>query len=309
MSYGYFYGSQSEAYSFFRIPRELIKNERFKKVSTEAKLLYGLMLDRMGVSAKNEWFDELGRVYIYYTVEQIMDDLGCSHVTAGKLLAELDTANGVGLIERVKHGQGKPTTIYVKQFTAVVPVPELEGSAPPRPKESLGQDIKKVDVYTERNFTSKPKEDLVPDLKNVDANYNNKNYNKPSYNNLSINQETMEKLKEQVKDQIDYEMLCSYYPYDDPESILELICDVLSSTASSIKIGNEHMPTSKVQSRFRRLAFDHVAYVLDAFKECTSKIHNIKAYLLTALYNAPLTIGPYYSAAVRHDDAQKLFSP
>ena len=119
----------------------------------------------------------------------------------------------------------------------------------------------------------------------------------------------MEDVKEQVREQIDYEMLCHYYPYDDPESLLELICEVLTSTAPSIKIGNENMPTSKVQSRFRKLEYDHVSYVLDAFKDCTSKIHNIKAYLLTALYNAPLTIGHYYSAAVRHDDAQKLFSP
>ena len=210
MSFGYFYGSQSEAFSFFRIPRELIKNERFKKVSTDAKLLYGLMLDRMGVSAKNGWYDELGRVYIYYTVEQIMDDLECSHVTAGKLLAELDTVNGVGLIERVKHGQGKPTTIYVRQFTTFVSMPESEDSNALRPKESLGQDIKKVDICTEREFTSRPKEDLVPDLKIIEANYNNKNYNKSSYTNPSINQEAMEDVEEQVREQIDYEMLCHY---------------------------------------------------------------------------------------------------
>jgi len=104
-------------------------------------------------------------------------------------------------------------------------------------------------------------------------------------------------------------MLCQYYPYDDPDCIVELICEVLCSTAPSIKIGNETMPIAKVQSRYRKLSFDHVAYVLDAFKECTSKIYNIRAYLLTALYNAPLTIGPYYSNAIRHDNAQKLFSP
>ncbi len=308
MSFGYFYGAQSEAFSFFRIPRELIKGERFKILSINAKLLYGLMLDRMGVSAKNGWYDELGRVYIYYTIDEIMEDLCCSHVTAGKLLAELDTANGIGLIERVKQGQGKPTKIYVKQFTMLVPAPTENNSAQSDTKESVSQDINKADACEDRSFSSSPKEDLAPDLKTLGASYNNINYNNLSYTNPSINQEAMEDVEEQVREQIDYEMLCQYYPYDDPESLLELICQVLTSTAPSIKIGNENMPTSKVQSRFRRLEFDHVAYVLDAFKECTSKIHNIKAYLLTALYNAPLTIGHYYSAAVRHDDAQKLFS-
>jgi len=314
MSYGYFYGSQSEAFSFFRIPRELIKNERFKNISTDAKLLYGLMLDRMGVSAKNGWYDELGRVYIHYTIANIMEDLCCAHERAGKLLKELDTVTGIGLIERVKQDNGKPTMIYVKQF-----IPSL----PPLPGEKLDSEPKVETGDAGNRPRSMPETghgDAENRLRSIPktghdqcrksaASYNNINYTNLSYTNPSINQEAMEDVKEQVREQIDYEMLSHYYPYDDPESLLELICEVLTSTAPSIKIGNENMPTSKVQSRFRRLEFDHVAYVLDAFKECTSKIHNIKAYLLTALYNAPLTIGPYYSAAVRHDDAQKLFSP
>ena len=104
-----------------------------------------------------------------------------------------------------------------------------------------------------------------------------------------------------MRDQIDYPLLSVQYPYDDPDCILQLICDVLTSTAETIRIGNENIPTPKVQSRFRRLDFEHVAYVLDSLRETTSKIKNIRAYLLTALYNAPLTIGPYYAAAVRHD--------
>ena len=104
-----------------------------------------------------------------------------------------------------------------------------------------------------------------------------------------------------MREQIDYRRLAESYPYDDPESILELICDVLCSTADTIRIANESIPTPKVQERFRRLTFEHVSYVLDAFRDTTTKIWNIRAYLLTALYNAPITIGPYYAAAVRHD--------
>ena len=112
----YFYGHESEQYSFYRIPKQLISDSRFRNVSTDAKLLYGLMLDRMGLSMKNGWLDEQGRVYIFFVLDEIQDLLQCGHEKAVKLLAELDSEKGIGLIERVKQGQGKPTIIYVKQF-------------------------------------------------------------------------------------------------------------------------------------------------------------------------------------------------
>ena len=113
----YFYGDESEQFSYFRIPRLLITSPRFKGLSTDAKLLYGMLLDRMSLSAKNGWYDEQSRVYIYYTADEIRADMGCGNDKALKLLSELDTKKGVGLIERIKQGQGKPTKIYVKRFT------------------------------------------------------------------------------------------------------------------------------------------------------------------------------------------------
>ena len=112
----YFYGHEAEQYSFYRIPKQLISDSRFRNVSTDAKLLYGLMLDRMGLSMKNGWLDEQGRVYIFFVLDEIQDLLQCGHEKAVKLLAALDSEKGLGLIERVKQGQGKPTIIYVKQF-------------------------------------------------------------------------------------------------------------------------------------------------------------------------------------------------
>ena len=117
MSYEYFYGIESESFLFYRVPRLLVTGEQYRQVSAEAKLLYGLLLDRMGLSARNGWYDGENRVYIYYTVEEICRDLNCGHDKAGKLLAELDSKKGIGLIERVKQGQGRPTRIYVKRFT------------------------------------------------------------------------------------------------------------------------------------------------------------------------------------------------
>lgn len=293
----YFYGSQSESFSFFRIPRELIKGERYKELSTDAKLLYGLLLDRMSLSAKNGWYDELGRVYIYYTVDEIKEDMGCACGKACKLLAELDNEKGIGLIERVKQGQGKPDKIFVKQF---IDMPQ-DTFAYPRVLKNKSQGYRNSMLLDSEK--RKPKTSIIesPDFSKTASNYINKNYTDNSYTYSSI---LPEDLTEEVKEQIDYEMLCHYYPYDDPDCMLQLICEVLCSTAPYIKIEGVNMPASKVQSRFRKLNFEHVAYVLDAFRENTNKINNIKAYFLTALYNAPLTIGPYYSNAVRHDNAK-----
>ena len=113
----YYYGDESTQFSFYRIPQKLITGKHFKHISVEAKLLYGLLLDRMGLSAKSGWHDKSGRVYIYYTLTEIQENLNCGHDKATKLLGELDIKNGCGLIERVKQGQGRPAKIYVKRFT------------------------------------------------------------------------------------------------------------------------------------------------------------------------------------------------
>ena len=304
MNREYFYGEQADSYSFYRIPRQLITGEKYKGLSVEAKLLYGMMLDRMGLSLRNGWLDRTGRVYIYYTVEEIQGDLGCGHVKAGRLLAELDTVKGIGLIERVRQGQGKPTKIYVKKFSPDPP-PQGETSGLPRQPQNGGLDSAKAEVRSAASCRSGHTENGGADRQKPAGSYIENNYPESNYTDPSIVPGEMEQLTEAVREQIDYPLLALSYPEDDPDCILELICDVLSSSAPGIKIGGETIPTAKVQTRFRRLRFDHVAYVLDSLRETTTKIINIRAYLLTALYNAPLTIGPYYSAAVRHDSMRQ----
>jgi hypothetical protein len=77
MNFEYYYGHEAEQFTFYRIPKLLIKDKRFSGISSDAKMLYGLMLDRMQLSVKNGWIDEVNRVYIIYTIEQIMEDLCC----------------------------------------------------------------------------------------------------------------------------------------------------------------------------------------------------------------------------------------
>ena len=292
-----YFDPQSENFSFCRVPRSILKGESCPGLSMHTRVLYCLMLDRVGLSAKNGWRDEDGRVFIYYPLDEIMQDLACSHTKACRVLAELEERRGFGLIERRKQGQGKPARIYVKQFDD----PQQE-QTPTGHTEERSQDFSGSETRSAQNEKSG-----LPEMRNADfrekaASNNYKNKTEKSYLDPSIYPPEADGwIEDKVKEQIDYPLLAESYPNDDPDAIVGLICDTLSSRAETIKIGGEAMPAQKVKERFRKLAFDHVAYVIDMLKETTSKIRNIRAYLLTALYNAPLTVGPYYAAAVRHD--------
>ena len=133
----YYYGTEADQYSFYRIPKTLLTDPRYKSVSIEAKVLYDLLLDLMGLSVKNGWMDSDRRVYIYFTQEDAMNLMSCGKDKATKLFRKLDK-DGIGLIERKKQGQGRPTRIYVKNF--ILPTepgqPQREGQTPPCPVQT-----------------------------------------------------------------------------------------------------------------------------------------------------------------------------
>ena len=302
----YFYGEESEQFSYFRIPRLLVRSKKFKTLSTDAKLLYGLMLDRMGLSAKHGWYDELGRVYIYYTLDEIQADLICGHNKAVRLLAELDSGKcGFALIERVKQGQGRPAKIYVKKFTTT-DVPETPSPAPI-------PDFPESEMQTSQNQTSRLPIFGSQDFPKEEVSYLDNNYPDLSYPDPSIYPAKPQKsgwmerwsLKESVKNQIEYDALCTQYAAEDVDALVELISEVQSSTADAVRLGKEQIPIEIIKERFRQLTQMHVAYILDSLRTTTTQINNIKAYLLTALYNAPTTMGFFYSAQVRHDLRRK----
>lgn len=118
MSFDYFYGQQSDLFTFYRVPKVLFTNERFWNISADAKMLYGILLDRMSLSAKNGWIDKKGRVYIIFTIDEAKMALNCAEQKAIKLLSELEKK--AGLIERKRQGLGKPNLIYVKNFISAV---------------------------------------------------------------------------------------------------------------------------------------------------------------------------------------------
>ncbi len=311
--FDYFYGDESNMFSFYRIPRQLIVGEQFRKLSTDAKLLYGLFLDRVGLSAKNGWYDEQGRVYIYYTINEIREDMNCGNDKAIKLLAELDAVKGFGLIERVKQGQGRPTKIYVKRFTTgKIPnkTPKLDKEI--RRRQSGNQGIGKAEVQTSDFPTSRNRLSRLQDIEKTDSNYIDISYTEKSQNNQSFIQSPKQSFKQsateqrnacrrEIEDRIDYDILCEEFGRDDVDEIIELITDTLCSTAKEIYIGREAIPAEQVKSRFAKLNFAHMEYVFHCLYQNSTDIRNIKAYLLTVLYNAPVTISNYYRSAVQRD--------
>ena len=98
----YFYGKTGELFSFYRIPKALFQEPQFQSLSTDAKILYGILLDRMSLSVKNGWLDEQNRVFIIFTIEDVKRALCCADNKATKLLRELEK---FGLIERKRRGQ------------------------------------------------------------------------------------------------------------------------------------------------------------------------------------------------------------
>ena len=308
--FDYFYGEESEQFSYYRIPRLLVTGQQFRNLSTDAKLLYGLMLDRMGLSIKNHWYDHCGRVYIHYTLDEIQTALNCGHNKGVRLLAELDTVTGIGLIERVKQGQGHPTRIYVKRFTTKSipqqPIPPPNNDF--RLTETGSPDFPKTEVKSSPNGKSRLPQSGSAEFPFSEVPYNNKNYLNNSYLYPSINQSATEPIdaidrnrcRELVKEQIGY---IAFREQQRPEvdELVELITDVLCSPQASYRIGGAQFKSQIVRERLSGLEQPHIEYVLDCMKKNTTKVRNIRGYLLTALYNAPTTIEHYYQSAVQHD--------
>ena len=309
--FDYYYGNQAEQFSFYRIPKQLFTNPTFSDLSSDAKVLYGLMLDRMGLSRKNDWKDSDDKVYIFFTLIEIQELLNCGHNKAVKMLAELDSEKGIGLIERVKQGMGKPTKIYVMNF--------------------LGMDIEKEDVVDEPEDFPKEEVKTSEKGKSGDPEMGGQDFRKKELIKTDINQTDVnetekkeliyqsihpsrQKISDQTNSEIDrwmefrdifrknieYEYILQRDPEMIPE-ILEIMIETACSKVKSFSINGAQIPAERVRERLMKLNSMHIEYVLDALNQNTSKIQNIRAYLLATLYNAPKTINTYYQTLANHD--------
>ena len=318
--FDYYYGIEAEQFSFYRIPRQLIKDKRFKCLSSDAKLLYGLMLDRMSMSMKNGWLDKENRVYIIYTLDNIIDDLNSSRPTCVKILKELDC---IGLIEKRRRGRGKPDIIYVKNFLNSDPINHEDKDLNLNSESTPSQEVKKFNFKKSKNLTSRSKEVLPLEVKKFNPNYNNNNYNNNNYINPIYQSKTDDELDTQdrlideidpidetdtymqiIKNNIEYD----YHMQHDNSELKELIdelynviCEVVCVKRKSIKISGVDYPFNLVKAKFLKLNYNHLLYVIECMQRTTTEIGNIKAYMITALYNASSTMSHFYQQQVQHD--------
>lgn len=272
MAFDYFYGAQSQQFAFYRIPKVMFTDNRFQNISTEGKVLYGLLLDRVSLSMENGWIDDEGRVYIIFTLTTIRQAMNCAEKSAIKYLTELEE---FGLIERIRQGFGKPALIYVKNFI----------------------DQQNLQVRTSKNYSSPPVKVTGQDLYNLQPNYtynNNTDFN--NTNPILSEDEDRMGYEKYFMEQLNIEALKQDYPYDREmiDGIMELILDVVCSKRKTICIAGDVKSVNVVKGRFMKLNMEHIRYVMNCMQENTTKIRSIKQYMLAALYNAPATIDSYY---------------
>lgn len=286
----YFYGQQANQFSFYRIPKILFSDERYAGLSPEAKILYGILLDRMELSARNHWLDEKGRVYIYFTIEEVMAHLGCGDKKAGALLAELEKK--AGLIYRKRQGLGKPNLIYVKNF-----IP------PDRQIQTRQNDVSGAVVSTIQDLSKSQGN-------NTDNNHTEFNDTDPSIPEGTEGSAETHSYASFLWDSLEMEILLQDSPADHDllTELYGLICDTVISQRKTIRVAGDDKPMAVVRSQFLKLNRDHLQYVLESLKANTTRVRDMKQYLLAALYNAPFTLNSHYAAQVSHDFAAEGFS-
>ncbi|MFR8492280.1 MAG: DUF6017 domain-containing protein [Mediterraneibacter gnavus] len=402
IQFDYYRGMEAEQYSFYRVPKILFTAECFKELSCEARVLYGLLLDRMSLSMKNHWLDEEERVYIIFTVEEIAELLNCGTQKAVKLLKELDSEKGIGLIEKKRLGLGRPNVIYVKNFlvqkndeengdmsdlqncenhnSGVVKttIQECPKSQFKNDENHNSEDGEPIDIGAEElekepylngekeilenmeikmqeneeigeenfqnceNHNSRVVKTTIQEypksqFKN-DENHNSgvvkttiQEFPKSQCNNTDINktennetesssilsnlicpekEKTIDEIEQRntyreiIRENISYECFRNDTPHarEEVDELVELMVEVMvMPDQGKIRIAGEDKLVSLVKSQFMKLTHAHIEYVCLCLNKNTTKVGNIKSYLLTALYNSVLTINHYYQAEVNHD--------
>ena len=287
MTLDYFYGQAGELFSFFRIPKALFQEQQFQDLSTDAKTLYGILLDRMSLSVKNEWFDKKGRVFIIFTIEDVKRTLRCADNKATRLLRELEE---FGLIERKHRGQGKPCLVYVKNFSAESSKERVKNRDN---DDSCGCKIACQDPVKSRGIKKK-------------ENKTEMNNTNPILSDESEKMKNRELLEEYFSHSLEIDLLLRLYPDDEDTlyQIVNLLVDTCSTKRKMLRIAGDDKPDEVVRSRLKKLNADHIRFVLGCLAENTAPVRNMKQYLLAMLYNASTTMNLYYQNKTNHDFAR-----
>ena len=288
MTLDYFYGQAGELFSFYRIPKALFQEQRFQDLSTDAKTLYGTLLDRMSLSVKNEWFDKKGRVFIIFTIEDVKRTLRCADNKATRLLRELEK---FGLIERKRRGQGKPCLVYVKNFSSESSKESVKNRDN---DDSCGSKIACQDPVKSRGIKKKENKTEMNNTNLILSNESEKMKNR-------------ELLEEYFSRSLEMDLLLRLYPDDEDTlyQIVNLLVDTCATNRKLLHIAGDDKPAEVVRSRFMKLNADHIRFVLKCLAENSNPIRNMKQYLLASLYNAPTTMQLSYQNQTNHDLAMR----
>ena len=286
----YIHSAETEQFSFLRVPKILLQNDTFRGISAEAKLLYSILFDRTELSNRNGWRDDQDRVYIIFTIAEITESMNCGNKKAIQLLDELE--HKAGLIERKRQGLGKPNLIYVKSF------------------------YRTVDKYGERHFL-KCQNDTSGSVKATSLEVSESHSNKTNNKKTDLNDTDLSFLPGRGSKRNDaYAQYEAYFreeleipiliqgnrsEKETLEGILDLLAETCSSKRKTIRIAGDDKPIETVKGRLMKLNSLHIQYVLDCLKENTTYVRDMKQYLLTTLFNAPVTIDSYYQARVNYD--------
>ena len=321
INFDFYYGKQADQFNFYRIPKLLFTDNRFSKVSIEAKVLYGLMLDRMSLSLKNGWIDEENRVYIYFKLEDAMEYMGIGKDKGVKLFAELDSEKGCGLIHKKKQGLGKPAIIYVMNFNSDMESEnkddkEVEVQTSEKPKSAVcgGAEVlasEKPNSGLLENRTMDFGETEANNTKNNNTEFSNiypiypneLNYTENGQADLNVIDEIDKRktYREIICENIDFDLLVSIYSKESVCGVVDIMLDAVCFTGDFIKINANSVPQTVVKSQLLKLNHTHIGYVLECLRNNTTKVKNIRSYILTALYNSLSTLEHYYVAEVNHD--------
>ena len=323
MQFDYFYGNEAEQFTFYRIPKILITSPHFKKISDSAKLLYGLMLDRISLSIRNGWLDDDNRAYIFFTTNDVMEQMCCGTEKATKMLAELDSEKGIGLIERVKQGQGKPAIIYLKKFYELedtarsTKLSEIESQDFQESKVKTFENrktrlskIESQDFWKSKNKTFENRKSGLSEIEkqdfrkskcnNTDINNTDINYiypiNQDNYNIQNSDTQTEEewidrytKTVDEIKKQIDYDYLINHAERDIVDEVVNIMAEVMTVYRPKYKIEGDFIEYNAVVNRFRQITAQKLEICLLAYSRKIQRIKNPKAYWISTLYNIPLT--------------------
>lgn len=325
--FDYYYGAESEQFSFVRVPRVLFTDkEHFDNLSNEAKLMYGLLLERMSLSRKNNQIDKHNRVYIIFPVEEIEESLDVGHEKALNLLKELDDQSGIGLVKKKRRGLGLPSILYVKNF--IVKGEQNTDRVPTsRSTENEFREFGKTDFKKFENQTSEnPKNRLLEvrksDSNNIDINNTDMSYTydqsiarsqagiqnfSPGADGLidAIERSTVE---EKVKKQIDYDCLISHPDssvVQMAEEIKALMVDVLCGERSVVSEG-KRVSEETAKAAYRKITFDHVQYVMKSLVSYPDKISRIDRFLTVSLFNSVYTLTNSTFAGFEYDMRMKM---